>query len=168
MDSAKKAGVKRLLGNIKKFNPRAVVIKANSKLTVDVPSQIRGKRVLVVEDGPTLTHGEMFTGAATVAAQRFGAALIVDAQKFAVGSIKGLYKKYPRLKKILPAMGYSKKQIHELGQTINRSNADLVLSGTPINLELLVKTKKPILQVKYDLDEIGKPDLQSVLKKLKI
>ncbi len=168
MDSAKKADVKRLLGNIKKFNPRAVVIKANSKLTVDVPSQIRGKRVLVVEDGPTLTHGEMFTGAATVAAQRFGAALIVDAQKFAVGSIKGLYKKYPRLKKILPAMGYSKKQIHELGQTINRSNADLVLSGTPINLELLVKTKKPILQVKYDLDEIGKPDLQSVLKKLKI
>lgn len=165
MDSAKKADVENLLGNIKKFNPRAVVIRANSRLSVPNAGDIRGKRVLVVEDGPTLTHGEMFTGAATVAAQRNGAKEIVDAQKFAVGSIKDVYKKFPRLEKILPAMGYSSKQIKDLEQTINRSNADLVVSGTPIDMGRILKINKPLIHVSYDLEEIGKPDLKSVLAK---
>ncbi len=165
IDSAKKEDVQKLLENIKKFNPKAVVIKANSKLTVPNAHKIKGKRVLVVEDGPTLTHGGMITGAAMVAAELSGAKEIVDAHKFAVGSIKELYKKYPRLKKILPAMGYSKAQIRELEQTINRSNADLVVSGTPINFAKELKINKEIIQVTYDLEEIGKPDLKSVLAK---
>lgn len=168
MDSAKAGDVAKLEENIKKFNPRATVIKADSKLTIENPKRINGKKVLVIEDGPTLTHGEMFTGAATVAAERNGAKEIIDAKKFAVGTIKETYEKYPGLKKILPAMGYSAEQIKDLEKTINASDAEIVVSGTPIDLAKLVKTNKEIVQVKYDLHETSVENLETVLEKLKL
>ena len=132
---------------------------------MDEPARIRGKRVLVLEDGPTLTHGGMGLGAGFVAAKKFGAREIIDAKKFAVGSIKQVYKNFPHLKKILPAMGYSKSQVRELEQTINRSNAEIVVSGTPINIGNVLNIKKEIIAVRYELKERGKTTLETVLKK---
>ncbi len=167
MNSAKPQGIKTVEENARKFNPRAIVIKADSKLLVDAPQKIRGKKVLVVDDGPTLTHGGMPFGAGFVAAQKFGAREIVDAQKFAVGSIKKVYEKFPHLKKVLPAMGYSRRQVKELEETINNSNADIVVSGTPIDLGRDLKVSKEIVTVKYELAEKGKNTLEKVLKKYK-
>src|SRR3989344_191358 len=156
IDTAPKEGIKIVLDNIKKYNPRAKVIMAKSKIIVNKTDIIKNKRVLVVEDGPTLTHGEMQYGAGTVAAEKYGAKLIIDAEKYAIGSIKEIYKKYPRLKRVLPAMGYGKKQIQELEKTINTAKCDLVIDGTPVNLSRLLRINKPIVNVDYYLEEVEK------------
>ena len=136
---------------------------AASPLTVDDPAAIRGKRVLVVEDGPTLTHGEMKYGAGTVAARQFGAAELVDPRPFAVGEIKATFEKYPDIGVLLPAMGYGDQQIKDLEATINASGAELVVIGTPIDLRRIVKITMPAVQVGYDLQEIGHPTLRDIL-----
>jgi predicted GTPase len=141
-----------------------VVIEAASPLFVDDPESIRGKRVLVVEDGPTLTHGGMKYGAAFVAARRFGAGEIVDPRPFAVRTIKDTYEKYPDTGIILPAMGYGSDQMKDLEETINKADVDLVLSGTPIDLTRIIKVNKPLQRVRYELQEIGQPTLTEILK----
>ena len=164
VDTAAAENVIKVRENLRLVNPNAIVIEAASPLFVDDPSAIRGKRVLVVEDGPTLTHGEMSYGAAWVAARRFGAAEIVDPRPFAVGSIKATYAKYPTTGAVLPAMGYGDHQTRELEETINRSDADLVLIGTPIDLNRIIKITKPSQRVRYELQEIGHPTLEDLLK----
>jgi predicted GTPase len=161
--TALKGSIKILKYHIKSYNPKARVVDANSVITVNEPALIQGKRVLVVEDGPTLTHGEMFYGAGTIAARRFSAK-IVDPRPYAVGSIKQIFKKYPHLGDVLPAMGYSDKQIRELEQTINKVDCDAVISGTPIDLRRIIKVIKPIVRIQYELEEISKPDLKDILK----
>ena len=163
MDTANRDDIQEIFDSIEKANPDAIVIEAASPLFVDHPELIKGKRVLVVEDGPTLTHGEMRYGAGYVAAKRYGAKEIVDPRPYAVGSIVDTYKKYTHLHLILPAMGYGKKQMKELEETINNADVDVVVSGTPIDLNRVVKVNKPIVRVRYELDEIGKPDLKDVL-----
>jgi len=165
MDTASKENFKLVLDNIQAYNPKAKVIKANSKIIVRDGEAIRGKRVLVIEDGPTLTHGEMRFGAGVVAAEKYGAKELVDPRPYAVGSIKETFKKYSHLDKVLPAMGYGDKQTRELNETINKVKCDLIVSATPIDLNRLIKTDKKLLVVGYELDEIGKPDLEEVLKK---
>jgi predicted GTPase len=165
MDTAKREMVDKVLANIKAYNPKAKVIKANSRISVADGDAIRGKRVLVIEDGPTLTHGEMRYGAGIVAAEKYGAKEIIDPRPYAVGSIKDTFKKYGHLDKVLPAMGYGNKQTKELNATINKVRCDLVVSATPIDLSRLIKTDKKLLRVAYDLDEIGHPNLEDVLKK---
>ena len=145
-------------------NPGAIIVEAASPIFVDHPQDIRGKRVLVIEDGPTLTHGGMAYGAGVVAAQRFGAAEIVDPRPFAVGSITATYAKYPGTGKILPAMGYGAEQMAELAETIARSDADLVLSATPIDLRRVMQVQKPMERVRYELQVIGVPTLEDILK----
>ena len=165
IDSADAQAVLQVRKNIAAVNPGAIVIEAASPIFVDHPEQVRGKRVLVIEDGPTVTHGEMGYGAAWVAAQRLGAADVIDPRPFARGSIAGVYQKYPTVGRVLPAMGYGKKQITELQDTINRSDADLVLIGTPIDLGRLMKINKPAQRVRYELQEIGTPTLEDVLRR---
>jgi predicted GTPase len=152
------------MANIKNLNPGAVVIRANSKITVDDGAAIAGKRVLVIEDGPTLTHGGMKFGAGIVAAQKYGAAEIIDPRPFAVGSIKKTFEKYNHLDRVLPAMGYGDKQTRELAETIDRIDCDLVVSATPIDLNRVLTTSKKLLRVRYELEEIGSPTLKDVLK----
>ncbi|MGB7297173.1 MAG: cyclic 2,3-diphosphoglycerate synthase [Candidatus Aminicenantales bacterium] len=164
MDTAGKEQVAIVLGNIKKVNPRATIIRANSAITVENGGAIAGKRVLVIEDGPTLTHGGMTFGAGVVAARKYGAAEIVDPRPFAVGSIKKTFQKYNHLDKVLPAMGYGEKQTRELAATINKIDCDLVVSGTPIDLNRVLTTNKTLLRVRYELQEIGSPTLKDVLK----
>ena len=164
MDSAEKDKLDQLLDNIQKFNPDATIIRANSTISVPEGKDIAGKTVLVVEDGPTLTHGGMPYGAGILAAKRYGASKIVDPRPYAVGSIKDTLQKYSHLDKVLPAMGYGKKQTDELAQTIDQTDCDLVVSGTPIDLGRLIKTNKRILRVAYALEEIGSPNLKEVLK----
>ncbi len=164
VDTANPENVIKVRDNLRRVNPTAVVIEAASPLFVDNPDAIRGKRVLVIEDGPTLTHGEMAYGAAWVAAQRFGAAEIIDPRPYAVGSIKSTYEKYPTTGNVLPAMGYGETQTRELEQTINAVDCDLVLIGTPIDLNRVVKIKKPTQRVRYELQEIGQPTLEDILK----
>jgi predicted GTPase len=132
---------------------------------VENGEQIRGKRVLVIEDGPTVTHGGMPYGAGVVTAEKFGAAEIVDPRPFAVESIAATYVKYPHMVKILPAMGYGDKQVADLAATIEKADCDLIISATPIDLNRLIKTRKPMLSVGYDLEEIGSPTLEDVLAK---
>jgi predicted GTPase len=146
------------------LNPNAIVIEAASPLFVDDPAAIRGKRVLVIEDGPTLTHGEMAYGAGYVAARRFGAAEIVDPRPFAVKSIKATYEKYPKTGPILPAMGYGESQTRDLEATINKADVDMVIIGTPIDLKRIIKINKPAQRVRYELQEIGQPTLEDILK----
>ena len=146
------------------MNPDAIVIEAASPLFVDDPAAIQGKRVLVIEDGPTLTHGEMAYGAGWVAARRFGAAEIVDPRPFAVGSIKATYEKYPNTGAILPAMGYGEAQMHDLETTIRNADADYVVIGTPIDLTRVIKIEKPSTRVRYELQEIGQTTLEDLLK----
>jgi predicted GTPase len=165
MDTAPKEKVEQVLANLHRVNPKAKVIKANSKIIVPQGETIRGKVVLVVEDGPTVTHGEMTFGAGYVAAQRYQAKRIIDPRPFAVGSIKETFRKYSHLDKVLPAMGYGQAQVQELAKTIEKSDCELVVSGTPIDLSRLIKTHKPILPVRYELDEIGHPNLKDVLKR---
>ncbi|NTW43321.1 MAG: GTPase [Anaerolineaceae bacterium] len=164
VDTADPDAVIQVRNNIHRLNPDALVIEGASPLFVDDPESIRGKRVLVVEDGPTLTHGEMKYGAAFVAARRFGAKEIVDPRQFAVRTILDTYKKYPNTGTILPAMGYGADQMKDLEETINNSDVDLVLSGTPIDLNRIIKITKPLQRVRYELQEIGQPTLFEILK----
>ncbi len=164
MDSASKEGIEIVRNNIKEVNPNAIVIDANSPLTVDHPDLIKGKRVLVVEDGPTLTHGEMRYGAGTVAAERLGAKEIVDPRPFTVKSISDTFKKYPAIGILLPAMGYGDQQMKDLEETINKTECDSVVIGTPIDLGRILKINKPSTRVMYELEETGKNNCGSVLK----
>jgi len=164
VDTASSENVIKVRENLNLLNPDAVVIEAASPLFVDNPSIIRGKRVLVIEDGPTLTHGEMAYGAGYVAARRYGAAEIVDPRPFAVGSIDATYKKYPKTGPILPAMGYGDQQVRDLEKTIQKADVDMVVIGTPIDLTRLMKIDKPSQRVRYELQEIGKPTLEDLLK----
>ena len=164
VDTAAAEDVVTVRDNLNMLNPDAQVIEGASPLFVDDPSAIRGKRVLVVEDGPTLTHGEMAYGAGWVAARRFGAKEIVDPRPYAVGSIKATYKKYPTTGDVLPAMGYGMHQMEELEHTINNADVDLVIIGTPIDLGKLLKINKPTQRVRYELQEIGTPTLTDILK----
>ena len=163
IDTAAPDKINLLRENIHKLAPNAIVIDAASPLTVDHPELIRGKRVLVVEDGPTLTHGEMKYGAGVVAAQKYGAKEIIDPRPYAVGTIKDTYTKYPEIGALLPAMGYGKKQTQELEDTINAVDCDVVIIGTPIDLSRIIKINKKSIRVKYELQEIGRPDLEEVL-----
>ncbi len=165
VDTAGPEGVLAVRESLRKLNPEALMIEAASPLFVDDPDAIRGKRVLVVEDGPTLTHGEMAYGAGWVAARRFGAAEIVDPRPFAVGSIIETYQKYPTTGDVLPAMGYGEKQMKELEQTIENADVDLVVIGTPIDLTRVIKINKPYQRVRYELQEIGQPTLADLLEK---
>jgi predicted GTPase len=164
VDSAGSEGISEVHKNVKKVNPNAIVIDANSPLTVDHPELIKGKHVLVVEDGPTLTHGEMKYGAGTVAAQRMGAKEIVDPRPFTVKSITATYNKYPNIGILLPAMGYGDEQIKDLEETINKTECDSVIIGTPIDLGRILKINKPSTRVMYELEEIGDVKLETVLK----
>jgi predicted GTPase len=164
VDTADGDNVIKLRESLRAINPDAVVIEAASPLFVDNPSAIRGKRVLVIEDGPTLTHGEMAYGAGWVAARRFGAGEIIDPRPYAVGSIKDTYDKYPTTGNVLPAMGYGEVQIKELEETISNADADLVIIGTPIDLTRVIKIDKPSQRVRYELQEIGQPTLEDLLK----
>jgi predicted GTPase len=164
VDTANPDDVIKVRNNINRLNPDAIVIEGASPLFVDDPEAIRGKRVLVVEDGPTLTHGEMAYGAGYVAARRFGAREIVDPRPFAVGTIKETYEKYPNTGTILPAMGYGEAMTHDLEKTINKADVDLVISATPIDLTRIIKINKPMQRVRYELQEIGEPTLETILK----
>ena len=164
VDTAAAEDVMAVRQNLHQLNPSAMVIEAASPLFVDDPSAIRDKRVLVVEDGPTLTHGEMAYGAGWVAARRFGAAEIVDPRPYAVGSILETYRKYPSTGEILPAMGYGDEMMGELEQTINNADVEMVVIGTPINLAGLLKINKPSQRVRYELQEIGQPTLAEILQ----
>lgn len=164
VDTANPEAIIQVRDSLNKLNPSAVVIEAASPLFVDDPAAIQGKRVLVVEDGPTLTHGEMAYGAGWVAARRFGAAEIIDPRPFAVGSIQATFAKYPTTGNVLPAMGYGAQQTSELEETINKTDADLVIIGTPIDLSRVLKIDKPFQRVRYELQEIGQPTLAEILK----
>ena len=156
--------VMELEENIRKANPNAVIIEAASAIFVDNPELVKGKRVLVIEDGPTLTHGEMKYGAGVVAARRFGAKELVDPRPYLVGSMKDTFDKYPEIGTLLPAMGYFEQQLKDLEETINNTDCDVVVSATPIDITRLVKVNKPIVRVKYELEEIGYPKLKDILK----
>ena len=149
--------------NVIRVNPKATIVEAAMPLTVDAPELIRGKRVLVVEDGPTVTHGEMGFGAGYMAAKRFGAAEIVDPRPYAVGSIKEAFEKYTHLGPVLPAVGYSERQMRELEETINNADADSVILGTPTDLSRYLRIDKPAVHVRYELQEIGRPNLEDVI-----
>ena len=163
IDTADLANVVTVRENVRATNPSATIVEAASPIFVENPDEIRGKKVLVVEDGPTLTHGEMAYGAGVVAARRFGAAEIVDPRPYAVGSIVETYEKYPTTGPVLPAMGYGRKQIEELGLTIHATPCDLVIVATPIDLRRVVQITQPTQRVRYELQEIGQPTLTEVL-----
>jgi predicted GTPase len=162
--TATRENVNILRNNIVDINPDALVIEAESTISVEDPTMIKGKRVLVVEDGPSVTHGQMPYGAGEIASEKYHAGETVDPRPHAVGSIKETFEKYPHLEKILPAMGYSDEQIADLQETINAVDCDVVVAGTPIDLARVVSVNKPIVRVKYELQEIGEPNLETVLK----
>lgn len=164
VDTAGPDAVVEVRENLRQLNPSATVIEGASPLFVDDPAAIQGKRVLVIEDGPTLTHGEMTYGAGWVAARRFGAAEIVDPRPYAVGSIITTYEKYSGTGPILPAMGYGEEQTRDLEKTIDNADVDLVISATPIDLNRVLKVNKPMQRVRYELQEIGHPTLEDILK----
>ena len=163
MDSASPEGIQVVRESIQKVNPTAVVIDGASPIRVDNPEVIKGKRVLVVEDGPTLTHGEMKIGAGVVAARKFGASELVDPRPFTVGKLSETFEIYPNIGTLLPAMGYGEEQLRDLETTINSSDCDAVVIGTPIDLNRVINIKKPNTRVYYDLQEIGEPNLEGVL-----
>jgi predicted GTPase len=164
MDTADYANVLRIYQSVASVNPGATIVEAASPLFLAHPERIRGKRVLVVEDGPTLTHGDMAFGAAYVAARRYGAAEVIDPRPYAVGSIAETYAKYPETGQVLPAMGYGDEQIRDLEETINRTPCDLVIVGTPIDLTRLLRIEHPMERVRYELQVIGRPTLVEVLE----
>jgi predicted GTPase len=164
METAAPEGIATVRESIYAVNPKAIIIEAASPIFVEHSEMIRGKRVLVVEDGPTLTHGEMKYGAGVVAAQRFGAAEMVDPRPYTVRSISETFQHYPQIGKLLPAMGYGQAQRDDLEETINRAEADLVIVGTPIDLGRILEVNKPMLRVRYELQEIGRPTLLEVLE----
>ncbi len=164
IDTAGMDEVNIVRDNIARINPNAIVVDAASPITVDKPELIRGKRVLVVEDGPTLTHGEMKIGAGVVAAHKFGAAELVDPRPYTVGKLSETFRIYPNIGTLLPAMGYGDEQIRDLEKTIENTDCDSVIIATPIDLSRIVKINKPIVKVGYDLQEIGKPNLTGILE----
>ncbi len=164
VDSASPEAVAIVEKNISKVNPEAKIIKADSRITIDNPEIIKGKRVLVVEDGPTLTHGEMKIGAGTVAAERFGAGELVDPRPYAVGKLKDTFKIYPDIGTLLPAMGYGEQQLRDLEETINNTDCDSVIIGTPIDLTRIININKPSTRVHYELDEIDSPNLEEIIQ----
>ncbi len=163
MDSADAAGIEIVRRNISSENPDAIVVDGASTLDVDDPSVIRGKKVLVVEDGPTLTHGEMKIGAGVVAAQKFGAAGIVDPRPYTVGRLSETFEIYPEIGAVLPAMGYGEQQLKDLEATINNTECEAVVIGTPIDLNRIIKIDKPNTRVYYNLQEIGRPNFDMIL-----
>lgn len=165
IDTADLENILEVRQNIMEFNKNAVVVDAASPIYVQDSDKIRGKRVLVIEDGPTLTHGEMAYGAGVMAAYRYGAEELVDPREYAVGTIKETYEKYPEIGVLLPAMGYGEQQMKDLEATINKTDAELVIIATPIDLGRIVKFKKPTVRVTYELEEIGTPTLKEVLQK---
>lgn len=166
METASPEGIATVRQSLARANPDAVVIEGASPIFIQDGDQIRGKRVLVIEDGPTLTHGEMPYGAGVVAARKFNAEEVVDPRPWAVGTIKETFAKYPHMGSLLPAMGYGEKQMRELEETINATQCDLVLSATPIDLTRILKLNKPAIRVRYELQEIGRPTLKDVLKNI--
>lgn len=166
--SANPESIRTVRKNIRDVNPIAQIIEAASPIFVDNPDLIQGKRVLVVEDGPTLTHGEMEYGAGMVAALDFGAKEIIDPRPFTVNSISKIFKKYPKIGKLLPAMGYGEEQMKDLQETINRTDCDSVIIGTPIDLGRILKINKPSTRVKYELQEIGQLTIEKVLRDRKL
>ncbi|HHY69462.1 MAG TPA: cyclic 2,3-diphosphoglycerate synthase [Bacillota bacterium] len=164
IDTADPKNVDQLRNTVREVNPGAIVVEAASPIFMDEPQQITGKRVLVIEDGPTLTHGEMPYGAGLIAARKWGALETVDPRPWAVGSIKDTFEKYPHIGPLLPAMGYSEKQIKELEETVNKVPCDLVIVATPIDLRRVLKIDKPAIRVRYELQEIGTPSLEDAMK----
>ncbi|MGF1584673.1 MAG: cyclic 2,3-diphosphoglycerate synthase [Bacteroidales bacterium] len=163
IDSSSPEDIQHLRENIEKVNPAAVVVDAASPLTVDKPDMIRGKRVLVVEDGPTLTHGNMTIGAGTVAARKYGASGLVDPRPFVVGRLEETFKTYPDIGTLLPAMGYGDEQVGDLEKTINSADCDSVVIATPIDLGRIININKPSVRVSYELQEIGSPGLKTLI-----
>lgn len=163
IDSASQEGIAEVRANIAAYNPDAIVVDGASPITVDKPELIKGKRVLAIEDGPTLTHGEMKYGAGVVAAQKFGASELVDPRPYTVRSITQTFEKYPDIGILLPAMGYGKEQIKDLETTINKTKCDSVIIATPIDLSRLMNINKPTVRVGYNLQEIGSPNLTEIL-----
>ncbi len=163
-DTASPKNIKTVENNVKKTNPRAVVIKAESPMTIDRPELVEGRTVITVDDGPTITHGGMSGGAGFFAAKKHHPRRIIDPRPYAVGSIKQAYKKYPHIGTTLPALGYSKAQVRELEQTINRAKCDAVVAGTPIILQKHLKINKPIARVSYSLKETTKPALKTIIR----
>ncbi|HEV2686261.1 MAG TPA: GTPase, partial [Actinomycetota bacterium] len=163
VDTATEDQVLRVESSVRALNPAATIVKARSPITIQEDVDLAGKKVLVVEDGPTLTHGEMEFGAGVVAARRGGAAEIVDPRPYAVGTIAEAYKSYPDVGALLPAMGYSDEQVRDLAETINRTPADVVVIATPVDLRRLAELRKPAVRVTYELEEEGSPTLADVL-----
>lgn len=163
IDSASLKDINTVRANLARINPKAMVIDAASVLTVDKPELLKGKRVLVVEDGPTLTHGEMDKGAGTVAAQKYGATELIDPRPYTVGEISTTFERYPNIGTLLPAMGYGEQQMKDLEKTIANTPCDAVVIGTPIDLPRFIKIKQPVVKVGYELQEIGTPTLKDVL-----
>ncbi|MEK6558653.1 MAG: cyclic 2,3-diphosphoglycerate synthase [Planctomycetota bacterium] len=163
-DSAKPENVNIVKQHIKQSNPKAVVVDAALPITVEKPASIKGKRVLVIEDGPTLTHGNMSFGAGVIAAEKFGAIEIVDPKPYAVGSIAETFSKYTHLGKVLPAIGYGRSQMEELKETIHRIPCDIVIIGTPIDLRKIIHIEKPTDRVRYELQETSTPTLKELLE----
>jgi predicted GTPase len=164
VDSAVPENVERVRKAIENNNPRAQILLADSELKAEKPEQIKGKKVLVVEDGPTLTHGGMEYGAGVIAARRFGAAQLVDPRPYLVGTLRETFEAYPGIGSILPAMGYGRQQMKDLEETINRTECDLVLSATPIDLTLLLSINKESIQIRYEYKDNSEPTLESIIK----
>jgi predicted GTPase len=162
MNSAKPEDVKIVEKNLDELNPNAVRVYTNSLVKAEDPLRLKGKKVVVVEDGPTLTHGGMSIGAAYVAAKN-AEAKIVDPRKFLVGSMKEVFEDFPQITQIVPAMGYTDQQIEDLEKTLNKVKADIILNGSPIDLDKLIETNKPIVKVSYDIESIGSPAIEEVL-----
>jgi len=166
VDSAPREAVEAVRRSIRELNPQAVVVEAASPITVEDAERIRGRRVLAIEDGPTLTHGGMKFGAGVLAAMRYGAAEIVDPRPYAVGSLLRTLESWPGIGPLLPAMGYGEEQVRDLETTVARTPADLVLVATPVDLRRVIRIDRPALRVGYELQEVGKPDLEDVLARL--
>jgi predicted GTPase len=163
-DTASKEALDELLASVAEFNPRAVVLQTASRISVEGGERIKGKRVLVIEDGPTVTHGGMAYGAGALAARQCGAAEIVDPRPFAVGSLKIVFENYPHLTQILPAEGYFPEQLKDLEATIQRTPCDLVLVATPIDLSRLITIPQPVLRVTYRIEDWGEPRLEHLIE----
>jgi len=166
VDSAPPDKIEQVYRNIRAHNPKAVIIKADSEVTADRPDLIKGKRALVIEDGPTLTHGEMEYGAGVIAAERFGALEMVDPRPFLVGTLRETFEKYPGIGTLLPAMGYSEQQVGDLEATINRADCDVVISATPIDITALLKVEKPLVRIRYEYRDNSSPTLQDVIRNM--
>ena len=165
INSAKPGDVSIVENNLKRLNPDAKIIKSNSIVSVEKGDELKGKKVIVVEDGPTLTHGKMSYGAGYIAA-RDNSAIIIDPKPYAVGVIKKVFEDFKQIKEIVPAMGYSEQQLKDLQETLNNAECDFIINGSPIDLSKLIKLNKPIIKVTYDIEEIGELTIEDALKKI--